>query len=165
MKKRMLSLLLALAMLCTLLPQAALPASAATYSGTCGGEGDGSNLHWTLDTATGLLTITGSGAMWTKTQEAPWYAYHDSITALSLPSGLTSIAVAAFSDCASLASVTIPNGVTKIGNGAFAHCWSLTSVSIPDSVTSIGNFAFEDCITLPSVSIPGSVKTISDRAF
>ena len=63
MKKRLLSLILALAMLCTLLPQVALPASAAVYSGTCGAEGDGSNLTWSFDTETGLLTITGSGAM------------------------------------------------------------------------------------------------------
>ena len=35
MKKRIFSLILALAMLCALLPQAALTASAETYSGSC----------------------------------------------------------------------------------------------------------------------------------
>ena len=31
-------------------------------SGTCGAEGDGSNLTWTLD-SDGVLTISGSGAI------------------------------------------------------------------------------------------------------
>ena len=36
----------------------ALTASAESYSGTCG-----ENLTWTLDTDTGILAITGTGAM------------------------------------------------------------------------------------------------------
>ena len=32
------------------------------YSGTCGAEGDGSNMTWTLDSE-GVLTISGSGGM------------------------------------------------------------------------------------------------------
>lgn len=52
MKKRFLSLLLALALLCTLLPAAALPAHAVVCSGTCGANG--SNVTWRLDTAEGV---------------------------------------------------------------------------------------------------------------
>ena len=52
MKKRFLSLLLSLALLCTLLPAAALPAHAAVCSGTCGANG--SNVTWRLDTAEGV---------------------------------------------------------------------------------------------------------------
>lgn len=38
-----------------------LPASAAVYGGECGVEGD--NLTWSLDTKTGVLTISGEGYM------------------------------------------------------------------------------------------------------
>ena len=38
-----------------------LRASAATYSGNCGA--DGSNVRWNLNTDTGVLTISGTGAM------------------------------------------------------------------------------------------------------
>ena len=61
--KKLLSLALCLALLCVLLPRLALRTSAEVLSGYCGGEGDGSNLTWTLDTETGLLSISGSGAM------------------------------------------------------------------------------------------------------
>ena len=145
MKKRILSLILALAMLCALLPQAALTASAEVYSGSCGAEGDGSNLTWSLDTTTGLLTISGSGemAVYTYSNPAPWYDYRKAITAVSLPEGLTSIGAQAFCECSALTGVTIPDSVTSIGRYAFFNCSALTSVTIPDSVTSIGWGAFD----------------------
>ena len=59
MKKmtRILSVFLAVALLCTLLPQLSLFASAASDFGYCGMDGD--NLTWSFDTTTRLLTITG----------------------------------------------------------------------------------------------------------
>ena len=143
MKKRIFSLILALALLCTLLPQAALTASAETYSGICGAEGD--NLTWSLDTETGLLTITGSGKMADYEypgNRAPWYDYRQSINAVSLPEGLTSIGDWAFAFCSALTDVTIPDSVTSIGNYAFYGCSALTSVTIPDSVSIISSSAF-----------------------
>ena len=46
-------------------------------SGTCGAEGDGSNLRWSM-TASGVLTITGSGAMadYEESGEGPWREVH-----------------------------------------------------------------------------------------
>ena len=165
MKKRVLSLILALAMLCALLPQAALTASAATYSGSCGAAGD--NLTWSFDTETGLLTISGSGAMadYTYSNSAPWYDYRKAITAVSLPEGLTSIGSRAFSYCSALTSVTIPDSVTFIGESAFYNCYALTSVTIPDSVTGIGKSAFTYCMSLTSVNIGNSVTSIGSGAF
>lgn len=59
MKKKLLSILLVLSLMLALVP-AAFAADAA--SGTCGAEGDGSNVTWTLDES-GTLTISGTGAM------------------------------------------------------------------------------------------------------
>ena len=61
MKKRLLSFVLAVLMIASLLPATALAADIVD-SGTCGAEGNGSNLTWTLDSE-GVLTISGSGDM------------------------------------------------------------------------------------------------------
>ena len=48
----------------------------------------------------------------------------------------------AFYGCSSLTAITIPEGVTSIGDGAFRNCNSLYSVTIGSGVLSIGSNAF-----------------------
>ncbi len=84
---------------------------------------------------------------------------------ITIPSGVTSIGMQAFSQCSGLTSISIPNSVTNIGNSAFVECSGLTSVSIPDSIKTIGYAAFYGCSGLTSIMIPNSVKTIGDQAF
>ena len=64
------------------------------------------------------------------------------LTSLTIPSGVTSIGIAAFRGCSGLPSLTIPSGVTSIGNYAFSGCSGLTSLTIPSGVTSIGKSLF-----------------------
>ena len=184
MKKRLLSFVLAVLMIASLLPATALAADV-VRSGTCGAEGDGSNLTWTLDSER-VLTISGSGDMYDYgSSGAPWYwsrvtsaviaegvtsigryAFDGcSLTSVTIPDSVTRIGNGAFSNCTYLNSVTIPNSVTSIGEVAFYGCRSLTSVTIPDSVTSIDRFTFYNCTSLTSVTIPDSVTSIGDDAF
>ena len=164
MKKRLLSFVLAVLMIASLLPATALAADIAD-SGTCGAEGDGSNLTWTLDSE-GVLTISGSGDMHGyDLPGAPWYGSRSRVKSAVIAEGVTSIGRYAFVDCTSLTSVTIPDSVTSIGSSAFEDCTSLTSVTIPDSVTSIGDDAFYNCRSLTSVTIPDSVTSIGDSPF
>ena len=88
-----------------------------------------------------------------------------SISAITIPSGVTSIGNYVFDSCSNLSSVTIPNSVTSIGNSAFYECYNLTSVTIPNSVISIYNFVFYGCRSLTSVIIPDSVTNIGIQAF
>ena len=164
--KQILSLGLCLALICSLLPQVSLTAHAATYSGTCGAEGDGSNLTWTLDTDTGLLTISGSGKMkdYTDVELAPWYDYRDDITSAQLQPGVTSIGSFAFADCFMLCEVEIPEGVTGIGEYAFFLCCDLESIEIPEGVARIETMTFGNS-GLKTTSIPGSVTYIGEAAF
>ena len=141
MKKRILSLLLALALLCAMLPQIALPARADS-SGTCG-----DNLTWTFDSATGTLTVAGSGEMYdfddySPDDYSPWYSYKSQILHVVLPDGLTKIGGCAFDGCTGLTQITLPAGLTEIGWGAFFGCTGLTDVVIPASVTEIRDKAF-----------------------
>ena len=120
-------------------------------SGKCG-----PNLYWSFNTSTGVLTITGSGAMYDylgDDEYSPWTdnGYYDDIRSVSLPKGLTHIGGYAFFYCTVLTSITIPSKVKTIGYAAFAKCPSLTTVTLPKSVKTIGAYAFYDCPALRQV--------------
>ena len=159
--KKIISLLLSLAMLLTITSGLNLTAYADVQTGKCG-----DNVTYSLDTSTGVLTISGTGKMTD-------YHYYDStpfykdtkIKVITIDFGVTSIGEYAFSNCTSLTSITIPSSVTSIGGGVFEYCTGLTSVAIPDSVTSIGGGVFEYCTRLASITIPDSVTSIGGDAF
>ncbi|MDR1183176.1 MAG: leucine-rich repeat domain-containing protein, partial [Coriobacteriales bacterium] len=129
-----------------------------TIGGTCGAEG--SNLTWSLDLATGTLTISGTGAManWMGLNGyAPWHDYQDLISSVTISEGVTSIGNSAFSGCTSLVSITIPASVATIGSVVFQNCTALVSIAIPASVSSIERDAFSGCTSLASISVdPGN---------
>ena len=172
MKKRILSMMLALSMMVSFMP---IIASAAT-SGTCG-----DNLTWKLDN--GTLTISGTGEMKNYSgnlnQSAPWHSNIKSIKSVVIEKGVTNIGDYAFSWCNSLTSITIPNSITSIGSCTFSSCSSLTSISdsvfsrcdsltsitIPSSVTSIGTGTFNFCSSLTSIIIPNSITSIGQAVF
>ena len=141
-------------------------------SGYCGGEGDGTNLTWAFNTETGVLTISGSGAMqdWSSEESVPWYSSKSNISSVvfASESNVTSIGKYAFCYCENLTNITIPESVTSIGNDAFYCCYHLTSITIPKSVTRIGETAFADCYSLQTLSFsePRTEKlTMNSHAF
>ena len=163
MKKRIISLLLALVLAATLLPVQVWGATVVA-SGNCGEQGN--NVKWSLD-SDGVLTISGKGKMedWSSISYVPWKANQQKIKRVVIDSGVTSIGGWAFYFHSILTSVTIPDSVTSIGVNAFASCSSLTSITIPDGVTSIGAAALSGCKSLTSVTIGNGVTSIGDGAF
>ena len=159
--KKIISLLLSLAMLLTITSGLNLTAYAAVETGSCG-----DNVTYSLDTSTGVLTISGTGKMtdYHDYDSTPFYK-DTKIKVITIDFGVTSIGDYAFNLCTSLTSVTIPNSVTSIGYEAFDYCESLTSITIPNSVTSIGDYAFRGCTSLTSITIPNSVTSIGRSAF
>lgn len=161
-------------------------------SGYCGGEGDGTNLTWTLD-SDGLLTISGKGKMPDYGTESyanrftPWYQYRSDIKRIIITEGVTSIGnwsfyksnaesvivpesvttigACTFYICTRLSNVTIYGKISTIGHSCFSDCSSLTSFIIPDGVAKIGEFAFSNCRKLTSIIIPDSVTLIDTYAF
>jgi len=87
-----------------------------------------------------------------------------SITSLVLPSTLTTIGAFAIS-CDYLTAITIPSKVTSIGKAAFLGSSSLTSITIPSSVTFVGDQAFIYCYGLASLTISSSVTSFSIYSF
>lgn len=222
MKKRAMSLLLALVMMLALLPaqtwatdtvdepgeaeEQTMPAepqkealkaektaeapqvqAEAVTSGTCGAEGDGSNLTWSL--SGGVLTISGTGAMkdwefygnnvspWCENEQITGIVINDGVTSVGdgafyqcknvtnvkLPDTLKSIGYLAFYSCFGLKAVDIPNGVTSL-TSAFQNCRSLTTIDVPSSVTDIGG-AFATCVSLTNVTLPEGLTGIGKNAF
>ena len=131
MKKRCFITAILAIVICFSLFPAPAHAAAVMKTGTCGNQGD--NLTWTLDD-TGLLTISGTGEMASYDEgDARWYPYWESITAVVIEDGVTSIGQQVFENCANITTVTIPQTVTEIGHRAFNGCSSLLFVVIPDS--------------------------------
>ncbi|MBQ4352298.1 MAG: leucine-rich repeat domain-containing protein [Prevotella sp.] len=151
MKKHLLFLVFALLPMFTM----------ADEGGTCGKD-----VSYSFETATGTLTIQGTGDMknynFTLT---PWRSYRSDILVVIIKDGVTNVGNSAFFDCSALSFVSIPNSVTSIGDRAFFGCTSLADVEISDNVTSIGNSAFRDCTGLTSVTIGSGVKKIGNYAF
>ena len=165
MKQKLLSVILALALLCAMLPAAVLTASAETLSGACG-----ETLTWSLDTGDGMLTISGTGAMYNYSStslynRAPWSDYNYAIKRVELPDGITEIGEYAFWRCSALESVNFPNGLKRIGTGAFKQCAALTAIEIPDSVERIEMQAFHSCEKLATVSLPDTLKELGFSVF
>lgn len=118
MKKRIVAIVLFVAMLLGISPlDFAVPAFA-DASGTCG-----DNLRWNYNSTTFTLTISGTGKMTDYPQySTPWYGYRSQVKVL-----------------------TIEDGIEHIGEFAFNSFNNITSITIPESVTSIGIYAFNGC--------------------
>ena len=155
--------------------------------GYCGGEGDGTNLTWTLD-SDGVLVIEGQGRMkdWTfeelwdikeefyynPSDYLGWHKYfvygmqiNDGINSIIVKEGVTSIGDCAFFQCDGLSSIDLPESLTSIGDYVFSECDSLSSIDLPESLTSIGDGAFDWCSNLSSINLPESLTSIGDYAF
>ena len=148
--KKVISLFLSVAMLLSIVSVVDFSAFADVKTGKCG-----DNVTYSLDTETGVLTISGTGKMTDySAEDCPFNS--KTYKSVIIESGVTSIGNYSFSACTSLTSITIPNSVTSIGDFAFSNCTSLTNITIPDSVTSIGNDAFYECESLTDVYYSGT---------
>lgn len=190
MKKRFVSLLLAISMIFSLMPVSAVTAFAESEnngtvttvdSGFCGADEGGENLNWTLDN-NGVLTISGSGAMKDyprdENQRPDWYLNHkDSIRSVVLDNRITHIGNYAFDKCTNIesvrytrytgnAGVALPESVTTIGVHAFSDTGVTGTLKLPEHLTEIDSSAFYHCRKLNGeLKLPDTVKEIGGFAF
>ena len=160
--------------------------SAEVYSGSYG-----DNSSYTLDTTTGVFSVTGTGAMkdYISARSIPWSSKRSYIKTVEIADGITSIGGNAFYDCTGLTSIEIPNSVISIGANAFSGtAWlnnqpngiiyagnvaygykgtmpANTDIHLKEGTTSIAGSAFQGKTNLTSITIPNSVTSIGESAF
>ena len=119
-KMKRLSLMVALALvLMALVCIGGINSNAEVYSGYCGGEGDGTNISWELDTESGVLNIFGTGEMADYAYDGqPWYGYRDSVRTVNIGEGITSIGSYTFWDCNYMEGLNISGTVLRISDNA-----------------------------------------------
>ena len=152
MKKRLLSLFLALGMMLTFLPARTVTVFAIDSSETYT-DGFYQFTVNTDDTATitgymgSELVITIPVKVTQNGQEYP----------------VTKIGDGAFQSCENLETITIPEGVTSIEDYAFYLCYSLHTVILPSTVTTIGENVFAECISLAKISSDSDIFPVIDN--
>lgn len=195
MKKRFVSLLVALSITLTFLPIGAVAAAPIKFTDR--------NLKYTVNADGKSVTVSGTsgkpkqltiessisdgnGKSYTVTKIGMG-AFNSTLEEVTLPPTLDEIEDSAFFKCSSLTEITIPEGVTKIGTNAFYGCSQLTSITIPSTIKNmdtafpsnpklsqvtltngiyrISSSAFKDCTGLTEIKIPTSVYEICSDAF
>ncbi len=109
----------------------------------------------------GLHTVTFNGTVNRIGKQA--FAY-TSLTAITLPDGLTTIDEEAFRGCP-FTSIQFPNSMMEIGNGSFRYCTELTKVTFSDNIVTIGSNAFANCGRITSLALPQQLTSIGGYAF
>lgn len=116
-------------MVCMLVSLVPITASAAD-SGKCG-----DNAYWSLDSATGTLTVSGTGATYNyEVGETPW---NNAVSKLDIKAGISSIGNNFMAGQHGLEEVVIPDGVSLIGSGAFVGCANLKAVKFEGSAPAV----------------------------
>jgi len=150
MKKRFVSLLVALSITLTFLPMGAVAAAPIKFT-------DG-NLKYKVNADGQSVTVSGTSGSPTQLTIESSISYKDKNYTV------TKIAMWAFNKCNSLTEVTIPNTVIEIDYQAFYYCPNLKKVTIHEGVKTIGQTAFIGCTQLTSITIPSTI-TDMDQAF
>lgn len=193
MKKRFVSLLVALSITLTFLPigaVAAAPIKIGNLKYTVNADGESVTVSGTSRNPKQLTIESsisdGNGKSYTVTKIGMG-AFNSTLEEVTLPPTLDEIEDSAFFKCSSLTEITIPEGVTKIGTNAFYGCSQLTSITIPSTIKNmdtafpsnpklsqvtltngiyrISSSAFKDCTGLTEIKIPTSVYEICSDAF
>ena len=145
-------------LLLTMTAQTAWAVTLTDTSGTCG-----TNCTWTFDTSTGLLTISGSGAM----EDYPTFDECTNIKTVVIEDGITHIGYQNFKDCTGIESVSFPASLLTIGHAPFLNCTSISTIDLSGCthLESTGPGLCTGCSSLRTVTLPSSIKTIGGHAF
>lgn len=91
--------------------------------------------------------------------------YKDGLGLIVFDGVIAEIGEAAFTGAQTLTSISIPSGVTTLGDRSFQRCINLKDVKLPSTLTTLGSKAFADCTALPFIAIPSSVTTLPYGVF
>ena len=173
MKKRFVSLLVALSITLTFLPigaVAAAPIKIGNLKYTVNADGKSVTVSGTsrnpkqLTIESSISDGNGNSYTVTKIGMGAFNNVRNTLTEVTLPPTLDEIEDSAFFKCSSLTEITIPEGVTKIGTNAFYGCSQLTSITIPSTIKNMDT-AFPSNPKLSQVTLTNGIYRISSSAF
>lgn len=150
-----------------MLALAAAPAlaEAKLFRGTVVAGVCGDHLTWSLNRATYILTISGTGEMYDYyANTAPWAQYYGDMNTVKVNEGVTSIGSNAFSGHFLISHIELPSTLVRIGDHAFFQCVA-DSVEFPPHIESIEDSAFYESRYLTSVTLPDSLTELGAEAF
>lgn len=87
-----------------------------------------------------------------------------SLTSISLPASVNTIAEKAFMDCNSLTTVKFAEGLTTISDRAFANDSLITSITFPASLGSLTASALDGCNNLDEIKVTPGNQVYSSMA-
>lgn len=87
------------------------------------------------------------------------------LRSVRLPAGLTQLGNWAFSHCTSLQEITLPNSLKTLDGGTFVGDTALTSVTLPNGLTDLGPSTFDGCTKLRSITLPQSLTKLEYNVF
>ena len=145
-------------------------------NGTCG-----ASLTWSFNSARGLLSICGSGAMtnFSSAEETPWFKFKDSILSVEFNgenieigshafeglnissvdlTNVVAVGDCAFKNCKNIQGLVDASNITWIGEGCFENCSNINSIYIGSNVTYIGDAAIKNCSNLSSIVVAENAK-------
>ena len=174
-KLRLLSFVLAVAMMFAVMPVSAFAADAVDRninpSGTKSQDG---NFLYTINddsTATLVQYIGTDDSLAADNYEVEIPAEFDGHSVSKIGQGAFATEKSSFTywnaTCNKIKKIKIPESVTYICAGAFYHCQSLESVNIPENVIKIEWWGFNGCTSLENINFEGNSKiaTIESECF
>ena len=150
----------------------------AEYTLTSGKCGESAN--WNFDASTGVLTISGTGDMYTNYvpyDQWEYYQYKDKIKEVIVEEGITSISQCAFGPYdegftlyrkppiySKLTKLTLPSSLKSIGSYAFYKS-NIETISFLEGLETIGDAAFSYTPLSGDLNLPQTLNEIDSYAF
>ncbi|MBO7450789.1 MAG: DUF4214 domain-containing protein [Clostridiales bacterium] len=121
----------------------------------------GTNATWSFDKNTGIVTISGYGAI---SDGMNYGGVQDKVTKIIVGEGINSIGKRFCYNLQSLKTVELPTTLKSISSESFYYCTAIEDLNIPYGVTSIPTRAFYGS-RIKNLSVPDTVTDISIDAF
>lgn len=190
-KKRLLALMISIAIVCSLFPTSVLAIPGDTFILSTN-DNSATSVEYEVITEdsskkTGTVMIkqiTGIGSEVTLPDEVDYNGYtytvtqiyshlingssftnNETVEYIKLPNSLTELPSRLFYNCTNLKTIVLPSKLETIGVEAFSGCINLELEKLPNSITTIKDYAFYDCKKITLQNLPESLKAINDLAF
>ncbi len=164
--KKTISILLTFVLVFFVFSSFAFTSFAETVTGDCG-----SDAHWSYDTQTKTLTISGTGSTADYLgpdpsvpefyyRAKPWDPYVGEIESVVVEEGITRIGDAVLMNYPAATSVTLPGTLVELGKNNILGFDVLTSLTLPEGLEVIGASSVSGCYHLGEIYIPATLREV-----